>query len=363
MGTGICDVVLFLSSGNLKESTGVILIATLRVALVTRDYRPAASGISTHVQNLEKSLNKLGVETDVIVGGTDFKTLALPITRSLKGYDIVHVQSSPYGAFVRGVPLVVTVHAPVLVEWHHYGSLTRLKSLPAILMEKTSFRNAGVILVVSRTTQSDLIQEYGVAQRKIRLVGNGVDYAKFSSPLGVSRKQDTILLVSRLERRKNVSEALVALSKLNRGSYEELVVGDGTLRVRLQKQAASLGVNARFLGKIDDDNLPGLYQEGGIFLTTSYSEGFGLSLLEAMSAGCAVVASSIPAHADLIQSGSNGLLYNGVPDLTKTLETLLSGPNLARRLGSAATATAKEFSWESVANKVVSAYEECLDRK
>ena len=92
----------------------------MKVAILTRDYPPAIGGVATHVEGLVKALRRMGVEADLYVGSNDVKTLLLPFDMPIKKYDLVHVQSLPYGAFVFGAPLVVTVHSPVLEEFAHY---------------------------------------------------------------------------------------------------------------------------------------------------------------------------------------------------------------------------------------------------
>lgn len=327
---------------------------------MTRDYPPAVGGISTHASNLARELGSLGVDVEVLVGGGDLKTLVFPVLKSLEGFDIVHSQSSPYGALVGKSRLVVTVHAPVKAEWGHYAWTSKAKSLPAVVMERATFRKARAILAVSETTALDLKSKYGIEGERITVIGNGVDYQRFLGASGGPKRPSVILLVSRLEPRKNLAEAIRALGSLPKGSYEARIAGDGSQRRDLEELASSLGVNAKFLGKVPGENLLSLYRDSGIFLTTSYSEGFGLSLLEGMSAGCAVVASDIPTHRDLIQNGQNGILYRDSSDLVSKLTWLLSNPSEEERLGEAATKTARDYSWEDVARKVLQVYDRCL---
>src|SRR5579862_7945991 len=108
----------------------------MKVAILTRDYPPAIGGIATHVERLVVALRRLGVDADLYVGYNDVKTLLLPFDMPLKDYDLIHVQSLPYGAFVFGVPLVVTVHSPVLEEFAHYRSSLKVAAIPAVALEK-----------------------------------------------------------------------------------------------------------------------------------------------------------------------------------------------------------------------------------
>jgi glycosyltransferase involved in cell wall biosynthesis len=335
----------------------------LRVAFLTRDYPPSVGGIATHASSLAGALRRLGVDVNIFSGRTDTNTLFLPLTHSFDGFDLVHVQSSPYAPFVNGAPFIVTVHAPVRTEWRHYSWLSKVESPVAILTEKVTFRRASAILSVSETTTSSLVKGYGLSKDRITLIGNGVDFERFSRGNRGSRERGLILMVSRLEPRKNMEAALRALSRLPRGSYSAKVVGDGSQRRGLERLAKSLGVEVEFLGRVSDDALPALYQEAGIFLTTSYSEGFGLSLLEAMSAGCAVVASDIQPHRDLVEDGRNGMIYSSPPDLQRVLGILLSNADAAERMGRAGIAMAKRFSWDAVGQRVLEVYERCLFRE
>src|SRR5229473_7338038 len=121
---------------------GATFNAPMKVAILTRDYPPAIGGIATHVEGLVKGLARLGVEVELNVGSNDVKTLLLPFDLPLKEYDVVHVQSLPYGAFVIGAPLVVTVHSPVLEEFAHYRNSLKIASMPAIALEKATLSRA-----------------------------------------------------------------------------------------------------------------------------------------------------------------------------------------------------------------------------
>src|SRR5580700_11074160 len=207
----------------------------MKVAILTRDYPPAIGGIATHVEGLVKALRRMGVEADLYVGSHDVRTLLLPFDIPLKEYDVVHVQSLPYGAFVFGVPLVVTVHSPVLEEFAHYRNALKLASLPAVALEKATLSRASAILAVSGRSRSDLLGMYGLDSGRVDVIGNGVDYERFSgqretaSPSAWKR----VLIVSRLEPRKNVREAIEAVAELPRGACDLEIAGDGSERAAL----------------------------------------------------------------------------------------------------------------------------------
>jgi glycosyltransferase involved in cell wall biosynthesis len=333
----------------------------MRVAILTRDYPPAIGGIATHVEGLVKALRRLGVEADLYVGSNDVKTLLLPFDMPLKRYDVVHVQSLPYGAFVVGVPLVVTVHSPVLEEFPHYRNSLKAVSIPAVALEKVSLARASAVLALSSQSRSDLIGRYGPEPERVEVIGNGVDYERFSGRRAVAdpSAKKRVLVVSRLEPRKNVREAIEAVAELPPGSCQLDIAGDGSERAALEQLVKDLGAGGvvHFLGRVGENSLPELYASSSVFLTTSISEGFGLSLLEAMSSGCACTASDLPTHRALIEHGVSGMIYRSRQDLVSCLKELLASPEMADRLGAAARRVASGHTWEKVAERVAGAYE------
>jgi glycosyltransferase involved in cell wall biosynthesis len=255
--------------------------------------------------------------------------------------------------------LVVTVHSPVLEEFAHYRNSLKVASIPAIALEKATLSRARAVLAVSAQSRSDL-GKYGFAPERVEVIGNGVDYEKFSGrrestdPTSMKR----ILVVSRLEPRKNVTEAIDAVAELAPGSCRLDIVGDGSERGALAALVKSLRVEdvVHFLGRVKEESLPELYAESAIFLTTSRSEGFGLSLLEAMASGCGCVASDLPTHRALIEHGQSGLIYQRRQDLVSCLQDLLSSPEKVRRLGTSARQVAMSHTWNKVAERVLAAY-------
>jgi len=333
----------------------------MKVAILTRDYPPAIGGIATHVEGLLKALRRVGVEADLYVGSNDVKTLLLPFDMPIRDYDAVHVQSVPYGAFVFGAPLVVTVHSPVLEEFAHYRNALKIASIPAIALEKVSLSRASAVLAVSGQSRSDLVGMYGLEPERVEVIGNGVDYERFSGRRDVNSPSSMkkVLVVSRLEPRKNVKEAIEAVAELPKGTCHLEIAGDGSERAALVELTKSLGAEdvVHFLGRVSEGSLPELYWGSAVFLTTSNSEGFGLSLLEAMSSGCACLASDLPTHRALIEHGVSGMIYGNRSELLSCLRNLLSSPEKMERLGAAARAVASGHTWERVAEKVAGAYE------
>ena len=80
------------------------------------------------------------------------------------------------------------------------------------------------------------------------------------------------------------------------------------MKERLQREANELGLNVRFIGKVPNDKMPGIYQTYPIYIICSRYEGNPKSLLEAMSCGCAVIGTNVPGIQGIIEHEINGLL-------------------------------------------------------
>jgi glycosyltransferase involved in cell wall biosynthesis len=145
---------------------------------------------------------------------------------------------------------------------------------------------------------------------RAELICNGVDTDFFKPPSRLMLREKTILAVGRfVEEQKRFSDLLRAVAELP--EFTLTLVGAGPQSQMLKSLARKLGVSERvnFTGFIKDrTELRRLYQESGVFVSTSSWEAVALVMLEAMSCGSAVVGTRIPSFEELIADGKNGLL-------------------------------------------------------
>lgn len=80
-----------------------------------------------------------------------------------------------------------------------------------------------------------------------------------------------------------------AVSLLDKTSYELVIAGDGSEKGKLEKYSKDLSVNAKFLGRIEHDEINDLYKKCGTFVSLNESEAFGLTYAEALLSGCKIV--------------------------------------------------------------------------
>jgi len=148
---------------------------------------------------------------------------------------------------------------------------------------------------------------------------------------------------------------------------EYRVAGTGPLLDELRDRARQLGVDdaVDFLGYVPDDAVPALYRWADIFLHPQVDlqngkdlEGFGLTIADAMSFGCAVIAGRGAGPDDFIEHGRTGLLVDGtqVDEITGAISELASDTNMREEMGNAArTFALAELSWDRHAEKVLAA--------
>lgn len=163
-------------------------------------------------------------------------------------------------------------------------------------------------------------------------------------PPSAAREPALVAFAGRCAPHKGVLELLQAGAALE-GDFPGLrieCVGDGDLEA-VRRQARSLGIEQRLAlhGWVGSRRRDELLARASVFVLPSHAEGQPLGLLEAMAAGCPVVASAVGGIPDLVDHGFNGLL---VPPrdpraLAEAIASLLGNPALAREMGRAARAT------------------------
>jgi glycosyltransferase involved in cell wall biosynthesis len=183
-------------------------------------------------------------------------------------------------------------------------------------------------------------------------------------PTDIARVPQLVAFTGKLCEQKGIFELLQAAVGLRR-EFPNLRVecaGDGDLE-EVERCVASMGLasNVRLHGWIGRRRRGELLARASVFVLPSHAEGLPVSLLEAMAAGCAVVATSVGGIPDVVDDGFNGLLVPpGEPQaLERTLARLLADPQLAREMGRAARATiANRFTPERTVAQVEELYSE-----
>ena len=261
---------------------------------------------------------------------------------------------------------------PVVVRTvHHVDDFT---SPSLIDCQRQAILEPDRILVVSERWREILADEYGTSAE---VVHNGVDVDRFRSAdpglaaalrrrAGAARRP-LILAVGGIEPRKGSDTLMAAVAELRRSGRHSgrgpvlAVVGGHSFqdyREYQERVLASLpGLGLRLdddvvlLGTVPDAELPGWYAAADVLAFPSTKEGWGLAVLEAMSAGLPVVASDLPVFREYLRPGRDALMVpvNDAAALAAALGAVLDDAALAGRLRAAGDQVCARFTWERCA--------------
>ena len=206
-----------------------------------------------------------------------------------------------------------------------------------------SAKRANRVIAVSDRTRDDLIELYGIAEEKIRVIPHGVDPAY--SP-GGGKGGGYLLFVGAVQRRKDPRAALEAAQELRM----PLVVVGPEREPALATELRTLGADLR--GYVEKCELARLYRSAAALVVPSRYEGFGLPVLEAMASGTPVVAA--PDRA-LQEVGGDAAIFTR--DFADGVRRALAD---RERLVAASLERARAFSWEETARRTLDVYREVI---
>jgi glycosyltransferase involved in cell wall biosynthesis len=172
-------------------------------------------------------------------------------------------------------------------------------------MEDVALRACDAVLVESEFIRGQLREFHRkVKPERVTLIPGAVDLSRFRRD-GPARERfglgpgPVVLTVRRLVERMGIDLLIRAAAEVR--GIRLLIGGEGPLRAELEALAASLGVDARFLGYVKDDDLPALYRAADLFvLPTRELEGFGLVAIEAMACGTPALGTPVGAIPEVL---------------------------------------------------------------
>lgn len=227
----------------------------------------------------------------------------------------------------------------------HGGDLYGLRGRFADWLKKMVIRNSDAVTVVSEAMRAEAKKIAGAEEAKhVQVISMGVDAESTFIPRESKRAANELLFVGRLVEKKGVAYLLEAMPLILEKYPDTIlkIVGSGPEKDRLQQQARQLGIENRvyFLGALAQSKIPAHYRRATIFVAPSIiatggdQEGLGLVFAEALACECAVVASDLPAIADLIIDGHTGVIAkqkNSI-DLATQIIRLLNDHDLRQRI-------------------------------
>ncbi|HVS85855.1 MAG TPA: glycosyltransferase family 4 protein [Gaiellaceae bacterium] len=379
----------------------------MRIVLLPSAYAPAVGGVEELTAKLAQRLLAAGdavevwtirhpaeLPADEQIDGVRVRRFAMPLPRlapvALAGFprqaaraarplveaaaefrpDLLHVQCfSANGVYATwlarklDVPVVVSLQGETVMDdadvYEH--------SLTLRLGLRAGLRRADAVTGCSRFVLDDAERRFGLRPGKGDVVPNGVELDEPAVPAPLVLPFERFVLgLGRIVEKKGFDLLLAAFARLAPRHPElGLVIGgDGAARQGLLDAARAAGLEERVA-------LPGALSRGQVawataaasaFVLPSRVEPFGIVVLEALRAGCPVVATPRGGATDIVRDGIDGLVVDPLDAdaLARAVERLLTDEGLARRLRAAGPRRAAAFGWSELAPRYRAVYDDAI---
>jgi glycosyltransferase involved in cell wall biosynthesis len=368
----------------------------MRIALFTETFLPKVDGIVTRLRHTVEHLQRNGDQVLVVSpdgGLTEYKgakiygvsgfplplypelKLALPrpsIGVALEEFqpDLIHVVNPAvlglaglYYAKMMQIPLIASYHTHLPQYLQHYG----LGMLEPVMWEliKASHNQAQLNLCTSTAMVQEL-REHGI--ERLDLWQRGVDTETFHPSLASEEMRShlsqghpespLLLYVGRLGAEKEIDRIKPILEAIPQARLA--LVGDGPHRSGLEKHFE--GTATHFVGYLTGKELGSAFASADAFVFPSRTETLGLVLLEAMAAGCPVVAARSGGIPDIVTDGVNGYLFDPADEQGAIAATvrLLQQQEERETLRQNARVEAERWGWAAATRQLQNYYRTIL---
>lgn len=374
----------------------------MRVGFFTYGMNERMTGIARYTVQLTYAFKRLEPSLEIILLNP-YPTSSHPWYKDFESYPLPGLRLLPSAASLGNLLLhqaarklkLDILHdpcgiAPFLFPTRAYKRVTTIHdAIPFIYPETQPLLTRGVFQTLVRASRWTADGVFTVSTSAARDLRQHLDFSQdklFVTPLGIQLPEKVIspeekqnllqrlgitspyfLYVGALHPRKNIGrtlEAFLSLRKRNQNT-QLVIVGPpswGADEVLRQVTASTQGdTGIVFTGFVSDDDLHILYQAARGLVFPSLYEGFGLPALEAMAHGTPVITSNTSSLPEVV--GEAGLLIDPLSTkaIERAMQRLLDDDALRATLASQGLERAKLFSWESTAQKTLTAYQQILN--
>jgi glycosyltransferase involved in cell wall biosynthesis len=370
----------------------------MRVALFTETFLPKVDGIVTRLRHTIEHLQRDGHQVCVFCPEGGLKmyqgaivcgvpAFPLPLYPELKMAlprpsigtelhkfrpDIIHVVNPAvlglagiFYAKQMNLPLVASYHTHLPKYLQHYG----LGALEGLLWELLKLgHNQAALNLCTSTAMVKELAEHGV--ERTDLWQRGVDTISYHPSLASVEMRNRLsqghpqapllLYVGRLGAEKEIDRIKPVLASIPGARLA--IVGDGPYREQLVAEFA--GTPTNFVGYLAGQTLASAYASADAFIFPSRTETLGLVLLEAMAAGCPVVAARSGGIPDIVTDGENGFLFDPAQPNSAigATQNLFADPNRRKSIAHKARSEAERWSWSAATKQLAGYYRQLIDR-
>lgn len=289
--------------------------------------------------------------------------------------DLYHV--TDYRVVRMNCPVVATLHDAVPIKYPQWCN-SRARGLKNWLQKKAA-KKADHVIALSHYAVAELVECFGVDEKRITVVHCGVDKEWLQVP-EPSEVQATLakhqlqagyfLFVGTLQPRKNLERIVQAYLRLpasTRAQRQLVIVGRVGWQceeaLRQIKAAQENGAAVCWLANVSTtQELRQLYEAAGVFVFPSLYEGFGIPVAEAFAAGVPVVTANTTSLPEVSQGAALEINPLDVGAIADAMQQLASDDALRARCVAAGKARLPELSWQKTAEQTAALYRAVLGR-
>jgi len=299
------------------------------------------------------------------------------LSKNIDNYDVIHIHAifsycSTYAMSLARKKRIPYVVRPIgqLQKWSLAQSQTRKKWYLKYI-ERSNIESASM---VQYTDDSELLESSEVVHAKGQVIPLGItppvetclSEREAKRQWGVNSNDFIVLYLSRLHEKKGLELLMQALALIDEPSLKLLVAGDGeaVYKQHLDSLSKFLGLNERcsFLGHVEGETKAALLQHSDLYALTSYSENFGISVLEAMANGLAPLVCEGVALSNVIKKNQLGLVCEtDIKQIETQLRFAVENQQQIKTLGQQAKQyTGQYYSWTNIATQLKSLYQSIM---
>lgn len=252
------------------------------------------------------------------------------------------------------IPFAVTIHDVSFSrhpEWFRFREGLRRR-----VLTRRAARRAALVFTVSRFSRQEIHDLYGVPVERIRVVPNGVTHQRSARP---PRREPLVLYTGSIFNRRRVPDLIAAFARTVAVVPDArlVIVGDNRTwpHENMAEIAASHGVADRvtLLQYLSGDPLAELYSRASVFAFLSEYEGFGLTPLEALSAGTPIVVLDTPVAREVYGDAAEFVPRGDVQAAADAIVRMLTNRDLAIAQLSRAASILARYSWDAAADAIL----------
>jgi glycosyltransferase involved in cell wall biosynthesis len=225
---------------------------------------------------------------------------------------------------------------------------------------RTAAERSDLIIAVSSFTATQVEQLLKVDPARIRVVPHGARTVALGS--GTTNREQMILFVGAIQRRKNVMRLVEAFERIAPGWKLVLAgsFGFGAEAILQRIEQSPRKGDIQVLGYVADSDLEALYRRASIFAFPSLDEGFGMPILDAMVYSVPVLTSNVSAMPEVAGDAALLVRPTDVDSISNGLSTLINDSVLRADLAQRGLKRCGEFSWEKSVGGTWKVYQELL---